>query len=92
MSTETYNDVVQILQESFQVDPTKLGPESTLESLGLDSLALMEFVFAVEDRLSVRIPEDKLDPRQSGITLANLVSLLDHERRKALPANRAGVS
>ena len=29
----------------------------------------MEFVFAVEDRFSVRIPEDKLDPRQAGVTL-----------------------
>ena len=45
----------------------------------------MEFVFAVEDRFEVRIPEDKLDPRQAGITLAHLVDLLAAER-EGLPS------
>ena len=58
------------------VDPAA-RPEATLDQLGLDSLALMEFVFAVEDRFEVRIPEDRLDPRQAGVTLAHLAQLLD---------------
>ena len=37
----------------------------------------MEFVFAVEDRFDVRIPEDRLDPRQAGVTLEQLATLLD---------------
>ena len=49
----------------------------TLDQLGLDSLALMEFVFAVEDRFDVRIPEERLDPRQAGVTLEQLATLLD---------------
>ena len=32
----------------------------------------MEFVFAVEDRFDVRIPEERLDPRQAGVTLEQL--------------------
>jgi acyl carrier protein len=48
-----------------------------LEQLGLDSLALMEFVFAVEDRFDVRIPEERLDPRQAGVTLEQLARLID---------------
>ncbi len=83
MNTELFDDVVSILRDKFQVDAANLRPDTALESLGLDSLTLMEFVFAVEDQYSVRVPEDKLDPRQSGITLANLVELLDDERRKA---------
>lgn len=83
MNTELFDDIVSILRDKFQVDAANLRPDTPLESLGLDSLTLMEFVFAVEDQYSVRVPEDKLDPRQSGITLANLVELLDDERRKA---------
>ena len=82
MNTELFDDIVRILRDKFQVDAADLRPDTTLESLGLDSLTLMEFVFAVEDQYSVRVPEDKLDPRQSGITLAHLVQLLDDERRK----------
>jgi acyl carrier protein len=37
----------------------------------------MEFVFAAEDRFDVRIPEDRLDPRQAGVTLERLADLLD---------------
>ena len=37
----------------------------------------MEFVFAVEDRFDVRIPEERLDPRQAGVTLAQLAALID---------------
>jgi len=77
MTVTTFDAVAAVLTDSFQVDRERLCPEATLGSLGLDSLALMEFVFAVEDRFDVRIPEDRLDPRQAGITLATLAELLD---------------
>ena len=79
MNMDIYGETAAILQASFQVDPSRIQPEATLESLGLDSLALMEFVFAVEDRFSVRVPESKLDPRQAGITLAHLALLLEEQ-------------
>lgn len=81
MNTELFDEVARILRDKFQVDTANLRPDTTLETLGLDSLTLMEFVFAVEDEYSVRVPEDKLDPRQAGITLERLVQILDDERR-----------
>ena len=54
--------------------PAAVRPQVALDQLGLDSLALMEFVFAVEDRFDVRIPEDRLDPRQAGVTLEQLAA------------------
>jgi len=77
MNRPTFHAVSAVLADKFHVEPEKISPESTLEQLGLDSLALMEFVFAVEDRFDVRIPEDRLDPRQAGVTLAHLSALLD---------------
>ncbi|HEY3636206.1 MAG TPA: acyl carrier protein [Caldimonas sp.] len=77
MQPSTFATVASVLVESFKVDPVQLRPQTTLDQLGLDSLALMEFVFAVEDRFAVRIPEDRLDPRQAGITLEQLATLLD---------------
>jgi acyl carrier protein len=80
----TLDSVRDVLVGQFKVEAARAVPEATLESLGLDSLALMEFVFAVEDRFEVRIPEDRLDPRQTGVTLARLAELLD-EAKAALP-------
>ena len=77
MTRPTFAAISDVLAEKFKVDPARIEPATTLEELGLDSLALMEFVFAVEDRFDVRIPEERLDPRQAGVTLELLALLLD---------------
>jgi len=77
MNSSTFDAVSAVLVEQFHVDAGAIGPQVALDQLGLDSLALMEFVFAVEDRFDVRIPEDRLDPRQVGVTLGQLAHLLD---------------
>ena len=77
MNPSTFAAVSAVLVEQFRVDAAAVGPQVALDQLGLDSLALMEFVFAVEDRFDVRIPEDRLDPRQAGVTLEQLAALLD---------------
>ncbi len=85
MTSTTFAALAAVLAGKFSVEAARIAPEATLESLGLDSLALMEFVFAVEDRFDVRIPEERLDPRQTGITLAQLAGSLD-EAFAAKPA------
>jgi acyl carrier protein len=77
MQPSTFAAISSVLVESFHVDAAAVGPQAALDQLGLDSLALMEFVFAVEDRFDVRIPEERLDPRQAGVTLAQLATLVD---------------
>ncbi len=80
MNPSTFDAISAVLIEQFHVEAGTLGPQVALAELGLDSLALMEFVFAVEDRLGIRIPEDRLDPRQAGVTLEQLALLLDEAR------------
>jgi acyl carrier protein len=77
MNPSTFAAMSAVLVEQFHVDPATVQPAAALDQLGLDSLALMEFVFAVEDRFDVRIPEDRLDPREAGVTLERLAGLLD---------------
>jgi len=85
MNPSTFAAIASVLVDKFHLDGALVEPTSTLEQLGLDSLALMEFVFAVEDRFDVRIPEDRLDPRQAGVTLEHLAALID-EAVAARPA------
>jgi len=88
MNRPTYDAISDVLADKFHVAAEKIAPDAALDQLGLDSLALMEFVFAVEDRFDVRIPEDRLDPRQTGVTLGHLADLLD-EARAARPSDVA---
>ena len=78
-SSPTFNSIATILETDFRVDRANISPATALSDLGLDSLALMEFVFAVEDAFHLRIPEDRLDPREAGITLQRLCEVIDTE-------------
>lgn len=89
LSSPTFNTIAAILRDDFRVDSAAISPATALTDLGLDSLALMEFVFAVEDAFHLRIPEDRLDPREAGITLQRLCEVIAAESAGAtagLPA------
>ena len=77
MTTLTFNSIANLLENDFKIDRASIKPEMMLTELGLDSLTLMEFVFAVEDAFNLRIPEDKLDPREAGITLQQLCDVIE---------------
>ena len=76
MTTETYDTIVRVLADKFETSGAKVHPDAALEDLGLDSLSLMEFMFAIEDAFGIRIPEEQLDPRQGGITLGHMESVI----------------
>lgn len=77
MSTSTFDAVAAILGSQFHVEPERIEAQAPLQSLGLDSLSLMEFVFAIEDHFGLRIPEEQLDPRQAELTVGRLCEVLD---------------
>lgn len=77
MLSPTLDAVVGVLDHQFAIDPARAQPQTRLQSLGLDSLSLMEFVFAIEDHFRIRIPEDRLDPRQAELTLDDLCRAVD---------------
>ncbi len=76
MNNTIYLKVCSVLQKQFSAPAENMTPDASLQNLGLDSLALMEFVFALEDEFDMLIPEDRLDPRQSGVTLGQLCELI----------------
>ena len=55
--SDTLERVKKVLQEGFEVDPAKVTPESTLASLGLDSLDTVEVVMHCEDEFGIEIDQ-----------------------------------
>ena len=84
-SSATFTDVRHVLLSQFEVEPASIEPATPLAALGLDSLSLMEFVFAVEDRFGLRIPKERLDPRQTDLTLSDLCRAIDEALAPAAP-------
>ena len=76
----TFNALKEILTQRFDVPSEQIQPETVITELGLDSLTLMEFIFAAEDHFGLRIPEEKLDPRQAGLTLSQVAAAIEVEQ------------
>ncbi len=58
---------------AFEVDPAKVTPESTLASLGLDSLDTVEVVMQCEDEFGIEI-----DQESNPSTVGEFVTVIDN--------------
>jgi acyl carrier protein len=68
-----------LIKEKYDLDPSKLDPHASLRESGVDSLALVEFLFEVEDRYQISVPDE-----HSNIdSLAELAEVIDKLRAKA---------
>jgi acyl carrier protein len=54
----TLDTLVDILTRDYCVAREQIKPEATLETLGLDSLSVLELMFKIEDRYKVKITDD----------------------------------
>lgn len=85
LMTSTFEQLKGLLIERFDADAQRVTPDVAVADMGLDSLTLMEFIFAAEDHFSLRLPEEKLDPRQAGLTLAEVAAAIDQELANKKP-------
>lgn len=46
------------LAQDYNLEPAALTPDASLETLGLDSLAVAELLFAVEDKFKITVPAE----------------------------------
>lgn len=65
-----------LIQEKYNIDPATLDVNLSMREQGLDSLAVAEFLFEVEDRLGLNLP----DVPEQVDTLAGLADLVDRVR------------
>jgi len=76
-ASEIFEKLIDLLKHKFDVSVDHITPTTTLNELGLDSLSLMEFVFAAEDAFAIRIPEEELDPRQIATSLSDIANIIE---------------
>jgi acyl carrier protein len=62
-----------MMVEQFDLKQEDLTPEATLESLGLDSLSVIEFMFNLEDELKIKLPDERVEIK----TLQDVTNLVD---------------
>ena len=76
MSEDVTAGVARIIAEQAMVDVGDITPETKLEELGLDSLALVEVVFGVEETFDVSVPYNANDPSESDFKLDTVAEVI----------------
>jgi acyl carrier protein len=75
--TETVRDrVISIIAEQAVLDVADVKPDSTLESLGIDSLGLVESIFAIEEAFDISVPFNANDPGQSDFDISSVAAIV----------------
>ncbi|MEV4868092.1 acyl carrier protein [Streptomyces syringium] len=87
MTSPLYEPVKDCLTRHFNLDAGQIHPESTLEGLGLDSLALVEFSCVLQDEVGLAPLAGTDTPADIGtMTLTQFVTALEElQHRTATP-------
>lgn len=76
MSKSVQEQVVAIIAEQAIMEPAEVKLDATLEDLGIDSLGLVEAVFAIEETFDVQVPFNANDPKDSDFDITNVQSMI----------------
>ncbi|MBU2993188.1 phosphopantetheine-binding protein [Octadecabacter sp. 1_MG-2023] len=74
MSIES--QVVAIIAEQALLEPSDVSRDKTLEDLGIDSLGLVESIFAIEEAFDITIPFNANDPNESEFDITNVGTII----------------
>jgi len=76
MAEKIANQVIAIIAEQAMLAPDEVSPGATLESLGVDSLGLVEAVFAIEETFDVQVPFNANEPGDTAFDISSVQSII----------------
>jgi len=84
LSTEentTFERLREILAKEFDVAPELIHPAARMDELAIDSLAVIEVIFQLEDEFDISFPQEEARTLQTIGDLATCVDRLATEQR-----------
>ncbi len=72
----TQDRVIAIIAEQAVLEPSDVTLDSTLDDLGIDSLGLVESIFAIEEEFDITIPFNANEPDQSDFDISNVRAIV----------------
>lgn len=70
-----YEKLVNYISDKMEIDASRISPDSTFESLGIDSLDILEMVMDLENDLGVTLDTES----QKITTLQELADFIDSQ-------------
>jgi len=69
--------IIEILAEQALLLPSDLNMDMNLTDIGLDSMGLVETVFAIEEEFDISVPFNANDPAGSDFDVSTVRSIVD---------------
>ena len=73
---ELKDTIIKIIAEQAILDPCDVALDSTLEELAIDSLGLVESIFAIEEHFDITVPFNSNDPISSGFDISSVATII----------------
>ena len=74
---EIREKVIEIIAEQAVLEPSDVKMDHTLEDLGIDSLGLVESIFAIEEAFDISVPFNANDPSESDFDISSVSTIID---------------
>jgi len=68
--------VIGIIAEQALLEPSDVTPGQTLADLGIDSLGLVESIFAIEEAFDISVPFNANAPGDSAFDISSVASIV----------------
>ncbi|MDU9003285.1 acyl carrier protein [Sedimentitalea todarodis] len=68
--------VIAIIAEQAVLETSDVAMDSTLESLGIDSLGLVESIFSIEEEFDITIPFNANEPTDSDFDISSVAAIV----------------
>lgn len=88
MAADVKEKIFEIIAEQAVIEVEDVSEEQTLDDLGIDSLGLVESIFAIEEAFDIQVPFNANDPSQSEFDISSVASII--KAVEGLVAEQAG--
>lgn len=71
---DTLSRIKDLAARELGIEVDKLDPKATFDTLGVDSLSFVEFMFKVEDEFGIKVSDEELNGVKCFADLERLIS------------------
>jgi acyl carrier protein len=76
MAQDVQQKIIEIIAEQAVLDVSDVKMDSTLDDLGIDSLGLVESIFAIEEAFDISVPFNANEPGQSEFDISSVAAIV----------------
>jgi acyl carrier protein len=69
--------VTEIIAKQAVLSPPDIKPEATIAQLGIDSLGMVEAIFAIEETFDITVPFNANETDTSGFAISTVSEIID---------------